>query len=92
VPRFADVPKLEVHLVDRRDLPSAGGGEITIIALAPAIGNAISAGGVRLRSMPLCLPPGGVALPDFSPTPFEGIKPLPGWETLPLVPHCNLRY
>lgn len=58
VPRFADVPRLEVHLVDRRDLPSAGGGETPIIALAPAIGNAVfAAAGVRLRSLPLRLPP-----------------------------------
>ncbi len=58
VPRFSDVPKLEVHLVDRRDLPSAGGGETPIIALAPAIGNAVfAATGLRLRSLPLRLSP-----------------------------------
>ncbi|MFO0887743.1 MAG: molybdopterin cofactor-binding domain-containing protein [Isosphaeraceae bacterium] len=54
VPRFADIPKIEVVLVDRRDLPAAGGGEIPIVAIAPAIANAIfQAVGVRLRSMPL---------------------------------------
>ena len=36
------------------DQPSAGGGETPIIAVAPAIANAIfRASGVRLRSMPL---------------------------------------
>jgi len=54
VPRFSDTPEIEVVLLDRKDLPSAGGGETPIIAIAPAIGNAICAAtGVRLRSMPL---------------------------------------
>jgi CO/xanthine dehydrogenase Mo-binding subunit len=56
VPRFADLPKLEVHLLDRPDLPSAGAGETPLIALAPAIANAVShATGKRLRIMPLRL-------------------------------------
>jgi isoquinoline 1-oxidoreductase len=54
VPRFSDMPKIEVVLVDRKDLPSAGAGETPIVGLAPAVGNAIfDATGVRLRSMPL---------------------------------------
>ncbi|MCF7974326.1 MAG: molybdopterin-dependent oxidoreductase [Phycisphaerae bacterium] len=54
VPRFADIPKLDIHLVENRDIPSAGGGETPIIAIAPAIGNAVfAATGIRLRSMPL---------------------------------------
>jgi len=54
VPRFKDVPKIDVHLIDKTDIPSAGGGETPIIALAPAIGNAaFAATGVRLRSMPM---------------------------------------
>ncbi len=54
VPRITDVPPIEVVLIDRRDLPSAGGGETPIIAIAPALANAIfAATGVRLRSMPL---------------------------------------
>jgi len=54
VPRFADIPRIEVVLIDRRDLPSAGAGETPIIGIAPAIGNAIfAASGTRLRSMPL---------------------------------------
>ena len=54
VPRITDVPPIEVVLLDRRDLPSAGAGETPIIAIAPAIANAIRAAtGVRLRSLPL---------------------------------------
>jgi nicotinate dehydrogenase subunit B len=59
VPRLADVPvDLRVVLVDQPEEPSAGGGEAPIMAVAPAIANAIfRACGVRLRSMPLV--PGG---------------------------------
>jgi nicotinate dehydrogenase subunit B len=54
VPRLADLPQVEVVLLDRPDEPSAGGGETPIIAVAPAIANAIfTACGVRLRDMPL---------------------------------------
>jgi isoquinoline 1-oxidoreductase len=54
VPRFSDVPLLETVLVDRRDLPAAGAGETPIVAVAPAIGNAIfQATGERLRSLPM---------------------------------------
>jgi isoquinoline 1-oxidoreductase subunit beta len=54
VPRFRDVPRIDVHLVENRDIPPAGGGETPIIATAPAIANAVfAASGVRLRSMPL---------------------------------------
>ena len=54
VPRFADVPPIDVVLVDRRDLPSAGAGETPIIGLAPAIANALSAAtGERRRALPL---------------------------------------
>ena len=54
VPRFADVPSIDVVLVDRKDLPSAGAGETPIVGIAPAVGNAIyNAIGVRLRSLPL---------------------------------------
>jgi CO/xanthine dehydrogenase Mo-binding subunit len=53
VPRFAHVPRIEVVLVDRKDLPSAGAGETPIVGLAPAIGNALfSATGMRQRNMP----------------------------------------
>jgi isoquinoline 1-oxidoreductase len=54
VPRFADVPPIEVVLVDRPDLPPAGGGETPLMAVAPAIANAIfAATGRRYRSLPL---------------------------------------
>ena len=48
-----DIPDLQVVLVDRPDIPSAGAGA-PLIAVAPAIGNAIfAATGRRLRSLPL---------------------------------------
>jgi isoquinoline 1-oxidoreductase len=54
VPRFRDAPALETVLLDRKDLPSAGAGESPLIAVAPAVGNAIfRATGVRLRSLPM---------------------------------------
>jgi isoquinoline 1-oxidoreductase len=54
VPRFSDVPQIEVVLIDRKDVPSAGAGETPIVGLAPAVANAIfNATGVRLRSLPL---------------------------------------
>ncbi len=57
VPRFRDVPRIDVQLVNNTEIPSAGGGETPIIAIAPAIGNAVfAATGIRLRSMPM---PGG---------------------------------
>jgi isoquinoline 1-oxidoreductase len=54
VPRFADAPRIEVVLVDRKDVASAGAGETPIMGIAPAVGNAIfNATGVRLRSLPM---------------------------------------
>ena len=54
VPRIADVPPVEVILLDRPDLPSAGAGEAPMIAVAPAVAAAIfDATGRRLRSLPL---------------------------------------
>ncbi len=56
VPRFRDVPRIDVHLVENRSIPPAGGGETPIIAVAPAIGNGVfAATGRRPRSMPLRL-------------------------------------
>ena len=63
VPRFDDVPQLDIHLLNKplpvrspNDSPSAGAGETPIIAIAPAIANAVfHATGQRLRSMPLRL-------------------------------------
>ncbi len=57
VTRFADVPRIDVHLVDNEDIPSAGGAETPIIAIAPAIANAVCmATGVRVRAMPIRSP------------------------------------
>jgi nicotinate dehydrogenase subunit B len=54
LPRFSDVPPIEIVLVDRKDLPSAGAGETPIVGLAPAVSSAIfAATGKRLRSLPL---------------------------------------
>ncbi|MBO0776835.1 MAG: xanthine dehydrogenase family protein molybdopterin-binding subunit, partial [Actinobacteria bacterium] len=54
VPRLPDVPPVEAILVDRPDQPSAGGGETPLIAVAPALANAVRAAtGTRLRSLPL---------------------------------------
>ncbi len=54
VPRFSDVPEIEVILIDRKDQPSAGAGETPIVGIAPAIRNAIlDATGVHLYSLPL---------------------------------------
>ncbi len=54
VPRFSDAPIFETVLLDRKDLPSAGAGETPIVAVAPAVGNAIfQATGVRLTSLPM---------------------------------------
>ncbi len=54
VPRFSDVPILETVLLNRKDLPPAGAGETPIVAIAPAVGNAIfQATGIRRRSLPM---------------------------------------
>jgi len=59
VPRFRDVPEIEATLLDRKDIPSAGAGETPIMAVAPAIGNAIfDATNIRINSLPLA--PNGV--------------------------------
>ncbi len=60
VPRFDDLPELDIHLLNRPDLPSAGAGETPLIAVAPAIANAVSrATGQRVREMPIKLPQTG---------------------------------
>jgi nicotinate dehydrogenase subunit B len=54
VPRFADTPKLDIVMLNRKDIPPAGAGETAIIAIAPAIRNAIAnATGKRLYTLPL---------------------------------------
>jgi isoquinoline 1-oxidoreductase len=62
IPRFNDLPSIEVVLMDRKDIPSAGAGETPIVGIAPAIGNAIfNATAIRLRSLPLI--PNGLPIP-----------------------------
>ncbi len=54
VPRFRDVPEIEAILLNRKDIAPAGAGETPIMAVAPAIGNAIfNATGTRLNALPL---------------------------------------
>ncbi|HEX4757575.1 MAG TPA: molybdopterin cofactor-binding domain-containing protein [Terracidiphilus sp.] len=54
LPRFSDMPQIEIVLLDRKDLPSAGAGESGLVCVAPAVGNAIfAATGVWLRNMPM---------------------------------------
>ncbi len=53
-PRFRDVPPMETVLLNRPDLDPAGAGETPIIAVAPALANAVfDATGRRVRSLPL---------------------------------------
>jgi isoquinoline 1-oxidoreductase len=57
VPRFSDVPQLDLHFLNRPDLPSVGGGETPLIAVTPAIANAVfHATGARIHAMPIRLP------------------------------------
>jgi isoquinoline 1-oxidoreductase len=55
VPRFKDVPAIDVHLLDRKDLPSAGAGETPIVCVAPAIGSAARAFGDVATALPVTL-------------------------------------
>jgi isoquinoline 1-oxidoreductase len=71
LPRFPDVPEIEVVVVDRRDEPSAGAGETPIVGIAPAVSGAIfAATGLRLRALPL-VPEGLPAGTRESPAPRE---------------------
>ncbi|QOY87758.1 xanthine dehydrogenase family protein molybdopterin-binding subunit [Paludibaculum fermentans] len=54
VPRFKDTPRIETVLVERKDLEPAGAGETPIMAVAPAMANAIFAmTGEPVRALPL---------------------------------------
>ncbi|HYG18893.1 MAG TPA: molybdopterin cofactor-binding domain-containing protein [Ohtaekwangia sp.] len=54
VPRFGDTPQLDVVMLNRKDIPSAGAGETPILGIAPAIRNAIvDATGKKLYTLPL---------------------------------------
>ena len=69
LPRFSDTPQVEIVLLDRKDIASAGAGETGLVCLAPAIGNAIfAATGARLRNMPMTP---DTAVPGIAPTDFK---------------------
>ena len=54
LPRFSDVPDMDVQLIDRRDVPPAGAGESPITLTAPAIAAAVfAATGVRHTRLPI---------------------------------------
>ena len=54
VPRFSDIPKLEVVMLNRKDIPSVGAGETPIVGIAPAIRNAVAnASGKKLYTLPM---------------------------------------
>jgi isoquinoline 1-oxidoreductase len=67
VPRFADAPHVEIILLDRKDIPSAGAGETGLVGLAPAVGNAIfAATASRIRNMPMAP---SDPVPGLAPSP-----------------------
>ncbi len=50
---FAEIPQVDIVLIDRPDEPSLGAGEATTAPVPAAIGNAIfDATGLRLRQVP----------------------------------------
>jgi isoquinoline 1-oxidoreductase len=54
VPKLKDVPTIETYAMNRTDVEPVGAGETPIIAIAPAVANAVfAATGERLRSLPL---------------------------------------
>ncbi len=54
VPRFSDIPTMDVHIIDRREITPAGAGEAGITLTAPALAAAIySLTGKRPQSMPM---------------------------------------
>jgi isoquinoline 1-oxidoreductase len=53
VPRFKDIPQIDVIIIDRPDLPSAGAGETPIVGIAPAIGSAARAFGKVDTALPI---------------------------------------
>ncbi|WP_232834790.1 xanthine dehydrogenase family protein molybdopterin-binding subunit [Pleomorphovibrio marinus] len=60
VPKFSDIPEVEVVLLNRKDLDPAGAGEAPILGVAPAIRNAIlDASGKRINRLPM-IPDGKV--------------------------------
>ena len=55
VPRFKDTPPIDIILIDRKDLASAGAGETPIVCVAPAIGSAARGFGKVVPALPVRL-------------------------------------
>jgi CO/xanthine dehydrogenase Mo-binding subunit len=55
VPRFKDIPAIDIVLLDRKDIPSAGAGETPIVCVAPAIGSAARGFGAVATELPVRL-------------------------------------
>jgi CO/xanthine dehydrogenase Mo-binding subunit len=54
IPHFSSIPKMEVVLVENREMPPLGIGEPPIVVIGPAIANAIfNAVGARVRHLPM---------------------------------------
>ncbi|MEX2016125.1 MAG: molybdopterin cofactor-binding domain-containing protein, partial [Candidatus Hydrogenedentales bacterium] len=54
VPRFEDVPPIDLVILNRKDVPSVGAGETPIIGVAPAVANAIfAASGTPPEKLPI---------------------------------------
>jgi isoquinoline 1-oxidoreductase len=54
VPRFSDTPAIDVVMINRTDIPSAGAGETPILGIAPAVRNALAnATGKKRYTLPL---------------------------------------
>ncbi|MEQ8417044.1 MAG: xanthine dehydrogenase family protein molybdopterin-binding subunit [Imperialibacter sp.] len=52
--RFADIPEVEVALIDRPDLPAEGGGEVSMPPSGAAVANAVyRASGKRSYELPI---------------------------------------
>lgn len=52
--QFPDVPEIEIVLIDRKDMPSLGGGEASMVSVPAAIANAVfDATRIRMRDVPL---------------------------------------
>jgi len=54
IPKFSSLPKIETHILERKDQPPQGGGEPAIITVGASVCNAIfNATGARLYRMPM---------------------------------------
>jgi isoquinoline 1-oxidoreductase len=54
IPRFSWTPKMELEILDRKNMPPKGGGEPALITVGAAVANAVfDATGARLYRMPL---------------------------------------